>query len=417
MSQRQTGGEYTENLLETALASAQLSPADRGLCQEIVYGVVRWQATLDWLIARKTGGREQKSALQNLLRLGLYQIFWLDRIPDHAAVHETVELAKQNGYGPQAGFVNAVLRGYLREADETKKLLDELKISRPALGWSHPEWLVEKWRKNFGDEKTRQLLEWNNTPPKTFARVNTLKTDAGKLVERWREENVEYDFSTHDWTGENLAFELKSHPPLASLKSFRDGWFYLQDPSTLLAPAMLGAQPGETVLDLCAAPGGKTAFIAQMMNNEGKIVANDVSEERLKLIRENCKRLGVTCAAAVLSSTFNLQPSTFDRILVDAPCSNTGVMRRRVDLRWRISSDEILRLKKTQLDLLRLAAAKIKSGGTLIYSTCSLEPEENSEVVKEFLAEHSSFKLESERQLLPFVDSVDGAFVARMIHV
>jgi len=417
LSQRQTGGEYTENLLETALASAQLSPADRGLCQEIVYGVVRWQATLDWLIARKTGGREQKSALQNLLRLGLYQIFWLDRIPDHAAVHETVELAKQNGYGPQAGFVNAVLRGYLREADETKKLLDELKISRPALGWSHPEWLVEKWRKNFGDEKTRQLLEWNNTPPKTFARVNTLKTDAGKLVERWREENVEYDFSTHDWTGENLAFELKSHPPLASLKSFRDGWFYLQDPSTLLAPAMLGTQPGEMVLDLCAAPGGKTAFIAQMMNNEGKIVANDVSEERLKLIRENCKRLGVTCAAAVLSSTFNLQPSTFDRILVDAPCSNTGVMRRRVDLRWRISSDEILRLKKTQLDLLRLAAAKIKSGGTLIYSTCSLEPEENSEVVKEFLAEHSSFKLESERQLLPFADGVDGAFVARMIHV
>ena len=147
--------DFVEDLLETALAGARLSSADRGLCQEIVYGVVRWQATLDWLIARKTNGREQKSALQNLLRLGLYQIFWLDRIPDHAAVHETVELAKQNGFGPQAGFVNAVLRGYLREADATKKLLAELKIPSPAIGWSHPQWLVEKWQKQFGEEKTR----------------------------------------------------------------------------------------------------------------------------------------------------------------------------------------------------------------------------------------------------------------------
>jgi 16S rRNA (cytosine967-C5)-methyltransferase len=227
---------------------------------------------------------------------------------------------------------------------------------------------------------------------------------------------VEYDFVTHDWTGENLAFELKSHPPLNSLGSFRDGWFYIQDPSTLLASALLGAQPGETVLDLCAAPGGKTTFIAQLMNDEGKIVAHDISEERLKLVRENCARLGVTCMETVSPSTFNLQPSTFDRILIDAPCSNTGVLRRRVDLRWRISPDEISRLQKTQLELLQVAAARIKSGGTMVYSTCSLEPEENSGVIQEFLAEHSSFKLESERQLLPFADNVDGAFVARLVH-
>ncbi|HEY1490466.1 MAG TPA: transcription antitermination factor NusB, partial [Verrucomicrobiae bacterium] len=162
LGQRRVNGLFVEDLLEIALANAPLSSADRGLCQEIVFGVVRWQATLDWLIARKTNDRGQKSALQNLLRLGLYQIFWLDRIPDHAAVHETVELAKQNGFGPQAGFVNAVLRGYLREAAETKQLLVGLKISQPALGWSHPEWLVEKWQKQFGDEHTRQLLEWNN---------------------------------------------------------------------------------------------------------------------------------------------------------------------------------------------------------------------------------------------------------------
>jgi 16S rRNA (cytosine967-C5)-methyltransferase len=232
------------------------------------------------------------------------------------------------------------------------------------------------------------------------------------LLEKWRDENVEYDFVQHDWLEENLAFELKSHSPLNSLPSFRDGWFYIQDPSTLLAARELGAQPGEIILDLCAAPGGKTTFIAQLINNDGQIIACDISDERLKLVQENCARLGVTCVETV--SAFRFPLSAFDRVLVDAPCSNTGVMRRRVDLRWRISPEEILRLRQTQLDLLKLAATKLKPGGILVYSTCSLEPEENSEVVKEFLREHKNFKLESERELLPFADNVDGAFVARL---
>jgi len=454
LQQRYAGGKFIEDLLETALQGAQLSPADRALCQEITYGVVRWQATLDGLIARKTDGRGQKSALQNLLQLGLYQIFWLDRIPDHAAVNETVELAKQNGFGAQAGFVNAVLRGYLREHDETKKLLAGLKISQPALGWSHPEWLVARWQKRWGAERTAQLLEWNNTPPKTFARVNTLKfgragsplpaehpqaengahgvtrptfENAGDLLTRWRDENVEYDFVRRDWLEENLVFEMKSHPPLNSLASFRDGWFYIQDPGTLLAVCQLGPQPGETILDFCAAPGGKTTFIAQLMNNQGRVVAQDVSDERLKWIQENCARLGVTCveiqrAAGILPAGLGKKDGTasgtlaarFDRILVDAPCSNTGVMRRRVDLRWRIQPSEIERLRSAQLDLLQQAATQVKPGGVLVYSTCSLEPEENGEVVKQFLSERADFKLESERELLPFVDNVDGAYVAQL---
>jgi 16S rRNA (cytosine967-C5)-methyltransferase len=461
LSQRLAGGAFTEELLETALATAGLSAADRGLCHELVCGVVRWQSTLDCLIARKTDpARQQRPALINLLRLGLYQIFWLDRIPPHAAVHETVEQAKRSGYASQAGFINAVLRSYLREADEIKKILADMKISQPALGWSHPEWLVEKWRTQFGDEQTRQLLAWNNTPPKTFARVNTLKfissqgnevppplhtphsalrtsseslvtsaatqfKDAGDLLTRWREEGVEYDFFTRDWTGENLAFELKSHPSLAKLGSFRDGWFYLQDPSTLLAPVLLDAQPGEVILDFCAAPGGKTTFIAQLMNNTGKIIASDLDPKRLKLVKDNCTRLGVTYVEPVSLSTINHSPrrseaktgqlsTNFDRILIDAPCSNTGVVRRRVDLRWRIQAAEIERLRATQFDLLNQAATKLKPGGVLVYSTCSLEPEENSEVIKQFLAAHPGFKLETERQLLPFADGVDGAYVAKL---
>jgi 16S rRNA (cytosine967-C5)-methyltransferase len=438
---RSEKGEYTENLLEQAMDDgasipaetqpntpstfnpqpATYKPADRALCQELVYGIVRHQATLDWLIARKTDNREQKPALQNLLRLGLYQIFWLDRIPPHAAVHETVELAKQEGFGPQAGFINAILRGYLRESDATRKLLADLKISNPAAGFSQPQWLVERWQKRFGDDRTRQLLEWNNVPPKTFARVNTLKTDASKLIEKWREENVEYDFVRREFLAgpdlEAIIFELKAHPPLTSLESFRNGWFYVQDPSTLLATLDLAPKPSETILDLCAAPGGKTTFMAQQMNNTGKIIASDVSEERLKLIEENCVRLGITCVTPV---SINQQPSTineskFDRILIDAPCSNTGVLRRRVDLRWRIKPEEISRLQHAQLDLLKGAAPQLKPGGVLVYSTCSLEPEENSVVIGEFLKAHPDFKLERERELLPFVDNVDGAYVARLI--
>jgi 16S rRNA (cytosine967-C5)-methyltransferase len=412
LNQRVDSAEFTETLLDRALAPARLSPADRGLVHELVCGVVRWQSALDWLIDRKTAGRQQKTVLQNLLRLGLYQIFWLDRIPAHAAVHETVEQAKRGGYGAQAGFVNAVLRGYLREADVTRQQLGELKTLQPALGYSHPEWLVRRWQQQFGVPRADELCKWNNLPPQTYARVNTLRTDAGKLVSQWRAENVDYDFVTRDWTGENLVFELKSHPPLTGLESFRQGWFYVQDPSTLLAGRELDPRPGDIVLDLCAAPGGKTTFIAQLMNNEGGLVAHDPAPDRLRRVQENCDRLGVTCVE--LTSALDSRPSTFDRILVDAPCSNTGVLRRRVDLRWRLRPEEIQRLQKTQLHLLQKAAALLRPDGTLVYSTCSLEPEENSDLVKDFLGTQSGFKLERERQLLPFVDGVDGAYVATL---
>ena len=441
LRRREDGEDYVETLLEAELARSEMSPADRGLCQELTYGVVRWKATLDWLITQKTKGREQKSALQVFLGLGLYQIFWLDRIPNHAAVNETVELAKRSGFSGQSGFVNAILRSYLREFEATKKLLAGLKTSQPALGHSHPEWLYERWKNRWVAEKTGQLMEWNNTPPKTFARANTLaglrcgsamddRQVVPTLLELWREEGVEAKPVTRDWLPENLVFELKSHPPLSTLKSFQQGFFYMQDPGTLLAVRELDPHPGETILDLCAAPGGKTTYIAQLMHNKGRVVAQDISGERVKLIRENCERLGVACVETrgsrreeAPTSKFEMSQSLltsaatssqFDRILIDAPCSNTGVMRRRVDLRWRITPEEISRLQAAQLNLLERAGQQLKPGGGLVYSTCSLEPEENSEVVKRFLSEHAEFKLESERELLPFQDEVDGAFVARL---
>jgi len=437
--ERRQGVDFVEDLLENALARARLSLPDRHLCQQLVYGIVRWQMTLDWLIARKTKGRAQKPLLQNLLRLGLYQIFWLDRIPNHAAVHETVELARSSGLVSQSGFLNAVLRRYLRAYESTRQLLADLKKAQPHLGYSHPQWLVARWQRRWGQANAQRLMEWNNTPPKTFARFNTLKAEPATLLAHWRDEKVEYDVVHHPWFEKNLVFELKAHPPLDGLPSFQQGWFYVQDPSSLLAPRELNPHPGETVLDLCAAPGGKLTYIAQLMRNQGHLVARDISPRRLKLIEENCARLGVTCVqamgrgkraegrgkregqraeglrsplSALRSSLSPLHPSHFDGILIDAPCSNTGVMRRRVEVRWRIGPEEIARLCAIQLDLLREAAPLLKPGGRLVYSTCSLELEENQEIVQQFVQEHRDFKLQQERELLPFVEAVDGAYVA-----
>ena len=414
---RLAGQDFTENLFDSELSNHHLTSSDRGLCQELVYGIARNQLALDWLIMRKTEGRTQKDDLRLLLQLGLYQMFWLDRIPNHAAVHETVEIAKNLGFGPQAGFLNAVLRTYTRERVETEKLLRDLRVSDPATSLSHPQWLVDRWIARYGLEKAVQLMEWNNSPPPTFARANHLKSPSSGLTEYWEIERVQSQARVFVWCESGLVYELLSHPSVVTLRSFKEGRFYIQDPSTLLAVKMLDPQPGETILDPAAAPGGKTTYIAQLMQNRGRVMAQDISDDRLGLIRENCKRLGAACVEVSMAPTGILEnPSKkFDRILLDAPCSNTGVMRRRVDLRYRIRAEEIERLRETQLLMLRQAAPRLRSEGTLVYSTCSLEPEENNGVVTQFLAEHKGFKLISERQLLPFDNNVDGAYVAKMV--
>lgn len=410
---RERSAAYIETLLETELQRAVLSPQDRGLLQELTYGVVRWQSTLDWLIERKTAGREQKPALRVLLRLGLYQMFWLDRIPNHASVNETVEIAKRLGFGPQAGFVNAILRGYSREMVETANMLEDLKRTDADLGYSHPEWLCREWFERWGEEKLGRLLDWNNSPPPTFARLNTLKGSAADLAAHWQRERVDFLPRSWDWTGPDLVFELLGHPSLSGMPSFQKGLFYVQDPSTLLSVRELNPKPWETVLDLCAAPGGKTTYMAQIMKNQGVVVAHDSDSKRLELVKQNSARLGTTCVkpSPALDQT---GIDAYDRILVDAPCSNTGVMRRRVDLRWLLRPEDISKSAETQLGLLRAADGRLKPGGILVYSTCSLEPAENGMVVKEFLARNPGYRLESERQLLPFADGVDGAYVARL---
>jgi 16S rRNA (cytosine967-C5)-methyltransferase len=343
----------------------------------------------------------------------LYQLFWLDRIPPHAAVNETVAAVQTLEPGPQAGFINAVLRNYARQIPETRQLLADLRTRDPAVGWSHPRWLVNRWQTQLSPAELQAFLAWNNAPALVYARVNTLRCDAARLIRAWRDENVDYDFVRHDWIEENSAFLLRHHPPIERLKSFQEGAFYIQDPSTLLPVHLLAPQPGERLLDLCAAPGGKTTLIAQRIDNDGQLVAAENDARRRERLRQNCERLGAD--VTVVPPEDPRAQGPFDGILVDAPCSNTGVLRRRLDARWRLRAPEIQRAQRLQVDLLCQALNRLRPGGRLVYSTCSVEPEENNAVIEKTLASMPGVEPVSIRLLHPARDQVDGAFAALLL--
>ena len=391
-----------------------MSGPDRGLCQELVLGVIRHRAWLDWLVDQKTDGRRQQPLAQILLRLGLYQIFQLDRVPDHAAVNETVNLARRHDLGNQAGFINAVLRNALREKPQWLERLAELRQRQPAVGHSHPQWLVHRWQHRWPND-TDALLEWNNQPAPIYARRNTLRATAEELEAQWSQEKVSFTPCNLPWLSHGLMYRIEADGSPAALASFAEGRFYIQDPSTLASVQELDPRPGENILDLCAAPGGKTTAIAQRMQDDGAVLAIDIDESRLDRLRENAERLGITCIQPKALAQIDLKNSgPFDRILIDAPCSNTGVMRRRVDVRWRLNARELPALARAQLDLLKRAAPLLKRGGVLVYSTCSIEPEENEEVIAAFLHEHRDFRQENSRTLTPMKDGTDGAFISRL---
>ena len=405
----------TERLLGEALRETNLSTSDANLARELVSGCVRWRRLLDWLIERATESRKQKPTVREILRLGLYQIFFLNRIPDHAIANESVHLAKCNKCLGQAGFINAIIRRFLREKETISRDISTLQEDRPALGQSHPDWLFENWKQRWGREKTIRLLEWNNQPAPTYARLNRLKADPEILANHWKNEQVEATPFDYDWAPANTVYRLRKHPPIESLPSFRDGLFYVQDPSTLLSVDLLDIKPGQAVLDLCAAPGGKTGLIAEQMKNQGQLTATDNSENRLGLLKENCERLGVTCVTLGQAESVLAEATPrFDRVLIDAPCSNTGVMRRRLDLRWRLTPEETRYLTGTQYRLLEQVSELVRPGGKVAYSTCSIEPEENELLVKQFLEVNPEWRLDTERTLNPTEDHTDGAYTARL---
>jgi 16S rRNA (cytosine967-C5)-methyltransferase len=393
--------QLADDLLENSLRQSDLNASDRGLTQELFYGCLRHRLALDFLL-KQLASRSPRAQVAIPLHIGLYQLFFLDKIPAHAAVHETVELVKQSATPAEANFANAILRQALRQREA---LVIKLNHAPPWVRFSHPRWLWERWQKHWGTDAAAALCEWNNAPPPVYVRLNTLRASVVPAPGLKQDKIAAFPA---------ICFQVENAEGFFSSDAWKRGAFYTQDPSTLMAVDVLDPQPGESVLDMCAAPGGKTTYIAQKMQNRGKIVAADSSNPRLSLVIENCRRLGVTIVATIACDAGRcLKGRQFDRVLVDAPCSNTGVLRRRADLRWRIEEKEIARLAETQLRLLQSAAELTRPGGVLVYSTCSIESDENEAVAGRFEAAHPGFTREQMRATFPPRDAMDGAFVVR----
>src|SRR6476660_3776869 len=391
---------FADSIISGLLAKAELRPSDRAFALELFYGLLRNLTLLDFWIACLRASRVQND-LRDILRLGLYQLFFLKTAP-HAAVHETVELAPKK----QRSLINAMLRTATRRQIE---LLARADAQPLFVRTSHPQFLVERWQQRFGAEYTEELCKWNNRPAPVYGRINRIKTDSETFLHLYP-----YLRSLRG----NSDFVEFNTLPTAALDS---GHCYIQDPSTAIACQLLDPKPGERILDACAAPGGKTAYLAQLMQNRGVIIACDRDRERLQILKDNVGRLGATIVRAVRHDwTRNHPPeeilsiAPFDRVLLDAPCTNTGVMRRRIDVRWRLRPEDFSRMSNEQLIISRAVLRLLKPGGILVYSTCSLEREENEQVVRRLLAELPALSLETEKDSLPFRDGFDGAFAANL---
>lgn len=388
------GHLYADSLVERHARRNHLSPPDRALLNSIMLAVLRNRSLLDhWIGMLRKGKLDHET--RDVLRVGVCQLLLLG-IPDHAAVNETVACARR----PVRGLINAVLR---RAVSARKTLFSEGEKLPSPTRFSHPEWLCKRWQKQFGREDTETLLSWNNKPAPIIVRINPL---ASSPLNPEQAEILKP-------VGVDGYYKLEDRLPAQWME---EGLVYVQDPSTRLAVELLAPQPGEIILDACAAPGGKSSLIAASMKNEGVLMCTDVNEKRLPRLAENLRQQHLTIAGTGTFDWTTEAPAEwrnrFDRILLDVPCSNTGVLRRRVDARWRLKPEQIDALADVQRRILKNALPCLKPNGRLLYSTCSLEPAENEEQVAAFQASHPEVELLDSRRSLPFQDGFDGSYAA-----
>lgn len=420
-------GAYADRAFRAEAERAGLGPRDRAFAQRLVYGAVQRRATLDHVL----GALADRSVeaidppLRDALRLGLLQLVYLDAVPDHAAVDQTVELA---GLGRPAGrgFVNAVMRRAAREARQVVAGLSADSPAEAAVLHSHPEWLVRLWWGSLGPEETRLLLERDNEPPESAVRANELLTTRAELRASLRRAGVR----SRPAPGVPEGLVLEAPFDVHGSPLFEAGALIPQSRASMLAGRVLGPRPGERVLDLCAAPGAKATHIAALMRGRGTLVAVERHAGRCAELASNLRRMGAPWAEVRRADAAS-DPSgeLFDRVLLDPPCSDLGVLQARPDARWRKTPAQIEDLAATQSSLLAAAAARVRPGGVLVYSTCTISPRENQERVEELLAarpdlaaddlgaEHPQFRHPAAPrclQLLPHRDRTDGFFVARL---
>jgi 16S rRNA (cytosine967-C5)-methyltransferase len=419
---------YLDKVLDVELKSGELSDVDKGLLNEIVHGVLRWQNRLDWVLNGFSHGNFAKSEIniKNTLRVALYQVLFLDRIPHSAAVNEGVEFIKRIRGEKPAGLVNAVLRNIIRNIDGIRyPLAEEDPVQHLAVYYSHPHWMVRRWVARFGVEETKRFLIAANERPSLSLRINRLKIEPGLFLRLLEQQGIAYSGSSHI----DYFVRVKALAGIGQMDLFRNGMFTIQDESAALPCILLAPRPGERVIDLCAAPGGKTTNIAEMMRNEGEVLAIDRHEAKLSLIRASCDRLGLRNVTLQAADSSTLEAEAADRVLLDAPCSGLGVLAKKPDIKWKRDVSDILNLTKIQAGLLENAARLVKPNGVLVYCTCTVEPDENEEIVGAFLARHPEFTLEgagqyvsrdlvSERgfvETFPHRHGMDGSFAARLV--
>ncbi|OGL04401.1 MAG: 16S rRNA (cytosine(967)-C(5))-methyltransferase [Candidatus Rokubacteria bacterium RIFCSPLOWO2_02_FULL_68_19] len=386
---------FADLALEAALERAKLPARDRALTTEIVYGTLRWQRRLDWILAPHSRRRLDRLDpwVRNLLRLTAYQLQFLSKVPAYAAVNDAGALAKRRAHGEVAPFLNAVLRSLTRSGGSLPPPPED-RAEDLATRLSFPSWLAHRWAQRFGLDEAERLMTALDERPEVTIRANLLKCTRAQLAQRLSEEE-EVACSATIFAPEGLALEEPG--PAFRFKAFKEGWFTVQDEASILVGHLLGPKPGETVADVCAAPGTKATHLAALMRNSGKVVAMDPHAARLKLVSQAAARLGVTIVECHGGSAEALAPrfkDRFDRVLVDAPCSNLGVVRRHPDVKWRRTEADLPRLAERQRAILDAAASMCRAGGTLVFATCSLEPEENEGIVLPFLEAHADWRLD-----------------------
>ena len=428
-----------DNVLDNVLQKhTKLSKKDMALFHTLVYGVLRWQARLDLIIDHFSKIRINRINLNvlNILRLGLYQIVFLDRIPVSAAVNTSVELAKTSSAPWIKGFVNGLLRNasqnYEKLSYPSKK---ENPVSYIAAKKSFPKWLIKKWVLRFGIKETEKLCDAINNIPMLTIRTNTLKIRQDQLADALKHDVNEINLTEFSPQGMTLKGLNK---PVSEFQAYKDGWFQVQDQAAQLVTCMVNPIPEMSVLDACAGLGGKTGHMAQQMNNKGSITAMDNNPEKLKCLEKDMARLGVSIVQTYVHD-LNIPPDinklgTFDRILIDAPCSGLGVISRNPDTKWAKSKKNLNRYQQRQIKFLSNLTHLLKPSGTLTYAVCSTEPEENEMVIKEFLDKHTEFKIKKDFQnrsgalkklmtdkgclkTLPHKNNMDGFFCVVLVMV
>lgn len=415
---------YSNILLDNALTESDLSPQDKKFVTNLFYGVIERQITLDAVINKysKKPVNSLSSDVLQLLRMAVYQILYMDSVPDRAAVFESVKLAKRRNNPALGGYVNGVLRSFLRNNKQIPAFEDELKDL--SVKYSCPEWLIDKWSKEYGSDMMMDMLESSIGVPPVTARLNILKKSSDEIIEDMKKSNIELK-RRNDIKN---CVEFFNIGAISHSRVYKKGLFHIQDISSQICCEVLNPKPGETVLDACSAPGGKAFTIAELMNNCGRVIACDLYENRVKLIKNGAKRLGLSIIDARVNdaAVFSEDIDEVDKVLCDVPCSGLGVIRRKPEIKYK-NPDDFDNLSSIQREILETSSKYLKKGGMLVYSTCTLSKAENDDVIDWFLENHPEFEKgiidglanigngEYKITIAPKMFNSDGFFIAKLI--